>query len=147
MLNNKIYASALIITIVLASGIAFFSRGQDNPREIPIAATGLSEHPANLSEHKESAEAGVRITAVYDANTFEIKLHLHTMSGSLDYNIKEISYIRDSNGNVIKPEAWEGGYDGQHLEGSLKFPEFDDSGGFELVIQNVADVKERVFKW
>lgn len=146
-LCNKIYASVLIITIVLAGGIAFFSRGQDNAREIPTAATGLSEQQANLSEHKESAEAGVRITAVYDADASEIKLHLHTMSGSLDYDIKAISYIRDSNGNVIKPEAWEGGYGGQHLEGSLKFPEFDDSGGFELVIRNIADVKERVFKW
>lgn len=95
---------------------------------------------------KENSEAGVTITAVYlGNNAFDIKLDTH--SGSLDYEMKTISYIRDSRGNLIKPESWDGGIGGHHFEGTLKFPKFDDNAGFELIIQDVAGVKERVFKW
>ena len=101
---------------------------------------------ADSSEAKVNSEAGVTITAVdLGNNVFDIKLDTH--SGSLDYEIAGISYIRDSKGNVIKPESWDGGIGGHHLEGKLKFPKFDDSAGFELVIQDVAGVKERVLKW
>lgn len=78
-------------------------------------------------------------------NTFDIKFDTH--SGSLDYEMAKISYIRDSKGNIIKPESWNGGIGGHHFEGTLKFQKFDDSTGFELVIQDVAGVKERVLKW
>lgn len=124
---------------------------------ISIALTGClfsndhsheqASHTAVLSEPRKNSEAGVTITAVYDGNTSEIKLHLHSLSGSLDYELDKISYIRDSNGNIIKPEAWKGDIGSLHIEGTLKFPKFDDSRGFELVIQNVAGVKERIFKW
>ena len=98
------------------------------------------------SEKKVNSEAGVTITAVnLGDNAFDIKLDTH--SGSLDYEMARISYIRDSKGNIIKPESWDGGIGGHHFEGTMKFPEFDDRAGFELVIQDVAGVKERVFKW
>lgn len=100
---------------------------------------------AETSERKVS-EAGVTIAAVYFSNnSFAISLDTH--SGSLDYKMDEVSYIRDSKGNIIKPMKWDGGFGGHHLEGTLSFPKFDDSAGFELVIQNVAGVKERVLKW
>ena len=102
--------------------------------------------PADLSEQKENSEAGVTITAVYlGNNAFEIKMDTH--SGSLDYEMAKISYIRDGKGNTIKPENWDGGIGGHHFSGTLTFPKFDDSRGFELVIQDVAEVKERVLKW
>ncbi|CAG0984594.1 hypothetical protein METP3_02280 [Methanosarcinales archaeon] len=101
---------------------------------------------SDSSEKKVNSEAGITITAIYSGNNaFDIKLDTH--SGSLDYEMAKLSYIRDSKGNIIKPESWEGGIGGHHFEGILKFPEFDDSAGFELVIQDVAGVKERVLKW
>ncbi len=109
-----------------------------------IAGTQVSTEGS--SGTKENSEAGVTITAVYlGNNAFDIKMDTH--SGSLDYEMAKISYIRDSRGNIIKPESWDGGIGGHHLEGTLKFPKFDDSAGFELVIQDVAGVKERVLKW
>ncbi len=102
--------------------------------------------PADLSEQKENSEAGVTITAVYlGNNAFEIKMDTH--SGSLDYEMDKISYVRDGKGNLIKPNIWDGGIGGHHFSGTLTFPKFDDSKGFELVIQDVAEVKERVLKW
>lgn len=106
-----------------------------------------ASHPDLSEKPRKNSEAGVTITAEYHSNTSEIKLHLHAFSVPLDYELGKISYIRDGNGNIIKPDAWDGGSGGQHLEGTLKFPKFDDSKGFELVIQDIAGVKERVFKW
>lgn len=97
-------------------------------------------------EARESSEAGVTVNAVYlGDNAFEIKLDTH--SGSLDYDMAALSYIRDRKGNIIKPESWDGGIGGHHFSGTLKFPKFDDGAGFELVIQDVAGVKERILKW
>jgi hypothetical protein len=104
------------------------------------------ENPADTSQKRENSEAGVTITAVNLGNsTFNIKLDTH--SGSLDYEMARISYIRDSKDNMIKPDSWDGGIGGHHFEGTLKFPKFDDRAGFELVIQDVAGVKERIIKW
>jgi len=105
-----------------------------------------TENPADTSQKRVNSEAGVTITAVnLGNNTFDIKLDTH--SGSLDYEMARISYIRDSKGILIKPESWNGGIGGHHFEGTLKFPKFDDSTGFELVFQDVSGVKERVLKW
>ncbi|MDO9097061.1 MAG: hypothetical protein Q7U60_02920 [Candidatus Methanoperedens sp.] len=105
-----------------------------------------TETAASDSERKENSEAGVTIAAVYLGNN-EFNISMDTHSGSLDYEMAKISYIRDSRGNIIKPESWDGGIGGHHFSGTLKFPKFDDSAGFELVIQDVAKVKERVLKW
>ena len=105
-----------------------------------------TENPADTSQKRVNSEAVVTITAVNLGNyTFDIKLDTH--SGSLNYEMARISYIRDSKGNMIKPESWNGGIGGHHFEGTLKFPKFDDSAGFELVFQDVSGVKERVLKW
>ncbi|MFZ3383359.1 MAG: hypothetical protein WA144_05490 [Candidatus Methanoperedens sp.] len=109
-------------------------------------APASSDKTSDSPDTRENSEAGVTITAVYLGNNeFEIKLDTH--SGSLDYDLAKISYIRDSKGNTIKPESWDGGIGGHHIEGYMKFPEFDDSPGFELVINDVAGVKERILKW
>ena len=108
--------------------------------------SGKEPQTEKPSETRDNSEAGVTITAVYlGNNAFDVTLDTH--SGSLDYEMAKISYIRDSKGNIIKPESWDGGIGGHHFEGILKFPKFDDSADFELVIQDVAGVKERVLKW
>jgi hypothetical protein len=109
-----------------------------------------TENPAptstDTSDNRVNSEAGVTITAVnLGNNSFNMKLDTH--SGSLDYEMARISYIRDSKGNMIKPESWNGGIGGHHFGGTLKFPKFNNSAGFKLVIQDVAGVKERVLKW
>ncbi|NJD77724.1 MAG: hypothetical protein FIB08_11625 [Candidatus Methanoperedens sp.] len=118
----------------------------DKTAVVDKTATVDKTSTTDSSQQRENSEAGVTITAVYlGNNAFDIKMDTH--SGSLDYDMTKISYIRDSTGNAIKPESWDGGIGGHHFEGTLKFPKFDDRAGFELVIQDVAGVKERVLKW
>ena len=144
---SGIIIALLILIIAAVSGCL---SGKEPQTENPAAGVPTSTvdkiSTTDSSETRVNSEAGVTITAVYlGNNAFDIKLDTH--SGSLDYEMVKLSYIRDSKGNIIKPESWDGGIGGHHFEGILKFPEFDESAGFELVIQEVAGVKERVLKW
>ncbi len=117
---------------------------------IAIAVSGClsgEKPPSDLLEPRENSEAGIKISVTYlpeitDATAFEIKVTAHQ-----DYNdaFDKISYLRDSSGKIYQPLSYEGSR-GHHASGTLKFPKFE-SKRFELVIQDVADVKERVFKW
>ncbi len=139
----RISGIIIALLILITAAVSGCLSGKEPAAGVP---TSDKTSTADSSEAKVSSEAGVTITAVdLGNNAFDIKLDTH--SGSLDYDMAKLSYIRDSKGNMIKPESWDGGIGGHHIEGTLKFPEFDDSAGFELVIQDVAGVKERVLKW
>jgi hypothetical protein len=103
--------------------------------------------PADLLEPRENSDAGIKITVTYlpnitDATAFEIKVTAHK-----DYNdaFGNISYLRDPGGKIYRPISYEGSR-GHHASGVLRFPRIE-SKRFELVIQDIAGVKERVFKW
>ncbi len=101
---------------------------------------------SGVSEPRQNEESGVTVTAVYKGNgSFDMKLDTH--SGDLDYQLDKIAYVRDSSGTVYRPVSWEGGIGGHHFNGTLKFPKFDDSPGFRLVVNDVAGIKERVLQW
>lgn len=132
---------ALLFLVAAAVSGCLSSSEPETEKPAVVEKTATSD-----SERKENSEAGVTIIAVYlGNNAFEIKMDTH--SGSLDYEMAKISYVRDRKGNIVKPEKWDGGIGGHHFSGTLTFPKFDDSRGFELVIQDVAEVKERVLKW
>lgn len=135
----------LILITAAASGCLSSKESQTEQSDIAVPASSDTS-AADSAQTRENSESGVTIIATYlGNNAFDVKLDTH--SGSLDYEIAKISYIRDSKGNNIKPESWDGAIGGHHLEGNLKFPQFDDGTGFELVFQDVAGVKERVLKW
>ncbi|VVB54551.1 Uncharacterised protein [uncultured archaeon] len=144
MRTSRIIIVLFILIIAAVSGCL----SGNKPQTATVVPTSTVDKisTTDSSETRENSEAGVTITAVYlGSNAFNIKLDTHSVP--LDYEMAKISYIRDNKGNTIKPESWDGGIGGHHFGGTLKFPEFDDSAGFELVIQNVAGVKERVLKW
>lgn len=109
--------------------------------------SGGEEPPADLLEPRENSEAGATISATYlpditDATAFEIEVTTHS-----DYNddFKKNSYLRDYSGKTYQALSYEG-EGGHHASGILRFPKIE-SKRFELVIQDIADVKERIFKW
>lgn len=112
-----------------------------------ISGSGGEKPPADLLEPRVNSEAEVTISATYlpditDATAFEIKVTTHQ-----DYNddFKKNSYLRDSSGKTYQALSYEG-EGGHHASGTLRFPKIE-SKRFELVIQDVAEVKERIFKW
>lgn len=130
----RIYGIIITILVLMAVAISGCLSGDDKP-------------PADLLEPRENSEAGIKITATYlsditDATAFEIKVTAHT---DYDDDFKNNSYLRDSGGKIYQPISFEG-ETGHHASGTLRFPKIE-SKRFELVIKDVAGVKERVFKW
>ena len=107
-----------------------------------------SDQPqADMLVPRENSEAGIKITVTYlpdiiDATAFDIKVTSH-----MDYNdaFANISYLRDTGGITYQPLSYEGS-GGHHASGILRFPKIEGKN-FELVIQDIAGVKERVFRW
>ncbi len=85
------------------------------------------------------------------------KVTMDTHSVDLDrVDLGKSSVLRNDQGREVKPEAWNAPAGGHHREGTLQFPSSDGSGSplvsagvktVELVIRDVAGVKERVLRW
>ncbi|MHB0869820.1 MAG: hypothetical protein ACYC66_10505 [Chloroflexota bacterium] len=87
---------------------------------------------------------------------FSVAMDTHSVN--LDgYDLGKLALLRNDRGQELKPERWDapsGG--GHHRSGTLSFSAKDGSGKpvvdagvrvLELVIRDVAGVKERVLKW
>lgn len=108
--------------------------------------SGNKDTAVDMLEPRENSDGGIKISVTYlpeisDSTAFSIKVTAHK-----DYNdvFENISFLR-SDGNIYKPLSFEGSR-GHHAEGTLRFPKLENER-FELIIQDVGDVKERVFKW
>src|SRR5262249_19740168 len=78
---------------------------------------------------------------------FEISLDTHSVD--LDsYNLKALSSLRDSTGKTYQPTKVENKGSGHHRQFVLVFPKpASGSSRLELVIKDIAGVKERSFVW
>ncbi|MGE5306173.1 MAG: hypothetical protein ACM3TN_22935 [Alphaproteobacteria bacterium] len=74
---------------------------------------------------------------------------LDTHSVNLDsYELKSLAFLRDEAGKVYRPTAVENKGSGHHREVVLTFPRISGAAKrMELVIKDVAGVKERTFRW
>jgi hypothetical protein len=82
-----------------------------------------------------------------DEPLFQVVLDTHSVN--LDgYDLKTIIVLRDEAGNTHVPTAVENKGSGHHREAAVGFPKVSsDAKRVELVIKDVAGVKERVFRW
>ena len=64
------------------------------------------------------------------------------------YDLKSITVLRDDNGKEYLPTAAENKGAGHHRQVTLTFPKMSpEAKRVELVIRDVAGVKERNFRW
>lgn len=88
-----------------------------------------------------------------DKVVFAIQMNTHSVD--LDgYDLGKLVSLRNEKGQEVKAERWESAPGGHHRSGVLTFPLKDSSGNpilgakaLELVIRDVAGVKERVLRW
>ena len=130
-----IISTGILLVVALVSGCLDTSEGSSEIENI------------DYSTPQTNSEAGITITVTYlpeikDATAFDIEVTAHK-----DYNddFKKNSFLRDASGKTYQPRSYEGS-SGHHAEGKLKFPKIDDKR-FELVIQDIAGVEERIFTW
>ncbi len=78
---------------------------------------------------------------------------MNTHSVDLDrYDLEGKAVLRDDEGKEYRPASWESAPGGHHRRGILTFSPPDSliqekAAYLELIIQGVAGVEERVFKW
>ncbi|MEX0803296.1 MAG: hypothetical protein WD688_08275 [Candidatus Binatia bacterium] len=82
-----------------------------------------------------------------DEPRFQIVLDTH--SANLDaYDLKTITALRDDTGKTYLATGIENKGSGHHREATLTFPKVSpESKRFEVIIKDVAGVKERAFRW
>ena len=94
----------------------------------------------------------VEVTPLNLANgnaTLDFEVTFNTHSVALDFDPAASSVLRDSTGREYLALAWEGDPPGgHHRQGTLRFTAPNQLTGFvEVVVQDVAGVPERVFRW
>jgi hypothetical protein len=115
-------------------------------------ALAASAGPATkLSQQVAGGGVTVAATLLKDqADATAIKVVLDTHSGNLDgYKFEEIATLRDDTGKSYRVQAVEkAGGGGHHREAILRFPKATpETKSLELIVNNVAGVKERTFRW
>lgn len=96
---------------------------------------------------------GVTVKATFldfkTSGDFRFQIVLDTHSVNLDsYDLKTISILRDDAGNSYLPAAVENKGSGHHREATVSFAKVaSGTKRVELVIKDVAGVKERIFRW
>jgi hypothetical protein len=94
----------------------------------------------------------VTVKATYLAQTahesrFSVMLDTHSVNLDM-YDLTALSVLRDDTGLTMQPTGAENKGSGHHREVILTFPRPSmDRKWLELVVKDVAGVKERVFRW
>ena len=120
-----------------------------------VGLSGLRESfaaaDAGLTRSHSGGGVTVKVTYLNPESTddarFQVALDTHSVN--LDgYNLKDLSFLRDDTGQSYPPTQVENKGSGHHRELTLIFPKPSDrTKRFELVIQDIAKVKERSFFW
>lgn len=113
---------------------------------------GTSLAAESLGPPQTQSGGGVTMKVTYLAQTeheskFSVVLDTHSVSLEL-YDLKSLSLMRDDTGLTMQPIGTENKGSGHHREVILTFPRpSNDRKWLELVIKDIAGVRERTFRW
>lgn len=102
-------------------------------------------------QEKEETAVTVKVTPknlkTGEKPVFEIEFTTHSVE--LAFDVAKISYLVDDGGNKISSSVWQGSPPrGHHRSGKVTFNvPLSPTAFVELVIQDVAGVSERKFRW
>jgi hypothetical protein len=113
---------------------------------------GLAES-ASGGLTRTNSEGGVTVKVTYphsqgtDETRFDVVFDTHSIN--LDaYDLKALSVLRDDSGKIYEPLRVENKGSGHHREITVVFPKpAADVKRLELVIKDLAGIKERSFLW
>jgi hypothetical protein len=153
---TRIKRSAFYLSLLLFS-LSFFVLYDGGPQSNAVTATATSS-PETMPQ-TVIPKILPSITLVQDGIEFILTpvfspegqvafdMLINTHSGSLNFDLVEISTLSDGRGNIYAPLSWNGSPPGgHHRSGTLTFQSVDKSGTLTLVITSVG-TKDRVFSW
>lgn len=131
--------NALSVSLVVLCLASFIDVG------VGLAAEGLGLPQTHSG-------GGVTVKVTYLSRTeheskFSVVLDTHAVNLEV-YDLKSLSSMRDDTGLTMVPTAVENKGSGHHRESILTFPRATlEAKWLELVISDIAGVKERTFRW
>jgi hypothetical protein len=156
---SKFTKSSLLVLgiLLLVAVVTGCSRGFVSPEkgEAYLPSSGSSHQPTNGSVQSSTGGAvtiDVEWVSVDDASLV-FKVAMNTHSVDLDqYDLSRLAILQDDAGNEYHPISWDSAPGGHHRRGTLTFPVPDSltrgkARYIEMVIRDVAAVKERVLRW
>ena len=130
-------------TLVLLAGLFLFSR-------VWIGESFGADAPG-LTRTNSGGGVTAKVTYLNPQGTEDTRFQvvLDTHSVNLDgYDLKALSILRDETGKEYQPTQAENKGSGHHREITLTFPKpSSEAQQIEIVIQDIAKVKERSFRW
>jgi hypothetical protein len=134
---------AVMSVILFVGGVFLFSLFE--------TTVSLGAYVGGLTQTQSGGGVTVKVTYLNpkasDDVRFEVILDIH--SGNLDgYDLKNLSLLRDEAGKTYEVAKTENKGSGHHREIVLSFPKpSPETKRLELVIKDIAEVKERTFRW
>lgn len=153
---NSISLSIPVVAILLAGCSSQFVPQGEEGTDLPSASPNSTFHsPINGAVQSHTGGA-VTIDVEWEGErdgllVFNAAMNTHSVD--LDqYDLGELAVLRDDGGKEYRPSSWDSAPGGHHRRGTLTFPLPDSlSQGhaqyLELIIRDVAGVKERVLRW
>lgn len=140
--------TTIVLSIIISSGVFITLGGSDTEIEEPDLSKRIIDLPTKINdENGVSIEVTPMDFSLGSPVKFDVALDTH--QGDLDFDMVEISLLKDGSGNVYLPLNWDGSPSGgHHRKGVLTFPKLKgEAKHIELIIKNVYNVPERVFTW
>ena len=116
-----------------------------------IAGETFGAAASNMTQSVAGGGVTAKVTFLNPQSASEPRFQvvLDTHSVNLDaYDLKSIAVLRDDTGKSYVPTAAENKGSGHHREATITFPKLSPGAKrIEMVVKDVAGVKERVFAW
>ncbi|NIS70318.1 MAG: hypothetical protein GTO12_15655 [Proteobacteria bacterium] len=145
----------LIMASVLVVGCSSRFVPQQGEGANPSSSVSSVSRPTNGLVQTD-AGGSVTIDVEWDKTgdgSLSFNVSMNTHSVDLDqYDLGKLAILRDDAGNEYRPVSWDSAFGGHHRRGTLAFPVPDsldqqEAKYVEMVIRDVAGVKERVLRW
>lgn len=158
----KIRIVSLFIIMTLVAGVTvgcssgFIPKGKTEPLPPVVTPAGPSAlAPTNgLVQSNEGGAVTIDVKWLgQNSGSLVFQVDMNTHSVDLDvYDLGKLATLRDDSGKEYKPSSWQSAAGGHHRGGTLAFTIADSvkqstAKSIELVVRDVAGIKERNFKW
>ena len=145
----KTVRNVVVILSIAIVSFPFFS-ASSKTTDLAAATDDVVELDLSAKINSENfVSIEIKPTDLSFSKPIKFDVSMNTHQGSLDFDLTKISHLEDDKGNIYKPLGWEGSPPGgHHRSGTLAFPGLSGKNKFiKLIIKNVNNVPERVFKW
>lgn len=166
-----VLATAMAVVAVALAGCGSAQATTSSPPSAQAVVSALSgaestgtgdgaAKPAGATQSNSGGNVTIEVTWENPRDTgapLTFSVGMNTHSVNLDgFDLGKLAVLRNDRGQEVKPQQWDAPSGGHHRSGTLTFPSKDDSGKpmvgagtktLEIVIRDVAGVKERVLRW